>query len=1057
VKNLARKVLRRVRRIPPIKSAADAMRPRRAVTAIRASGLFDEGWYLEQLDEPLPAGTDPVAHYVRHGARRGLAPSPCFIPSWYLERRPALRKAGVEPFMHFVTRGARRGEPPHPVFDAKRYRDLHPESVQHPGGPLGHYLAVGWRQGAEPHRLFDTEAYLAAHPDVEGPAFLHFARRAGRAYRAQSGYADYPRTVAEFDEPESEGFKQKVLTEFATSGMPSPLVSVIIPTKDRAASVLEAVRSVQAQTYTNWQLIVVDDGSTDGTEDALAPLLEDQRIEYLRRERPGGVAAARNAGLARARGEYVAYLDSDNTWLPDFLAVMVAYVVPRGIRFGYAVSELREQPGGKGRLAYRGATGPFDAGALRERNFIDCIVVLHERSLVEEVGRFDESLRRMVDWDLFIRMSRITEFVPVPFVATVYDAWEDRDDRITISEPWGYRFVIKAKSMLDWIAAAEGLPSRTPGLTSVVLHAAGDVQDVVPCLDRLYEGTKDDVEVVVVDAGRTEGDAAFLQLLQARFERLQLIRVAEAVSKELASNLGAISTRGEYLAFLLHGTWVDDDWLAPLKVHLADGSASAVQPRVLTGSGIVASAGLGFARGGISYHLFRGFPGDAPEVLRETARPALAPLGLVVRADDFVAVRGFDPILVNDTDTGDFSLRLAHHTGRPSQYVPNSMVALPTAATTRVGPSARRQLMDNRTIVLERWQSRVPAESDHVWLGAGLKVVGYEDAVGEPTHRGVGGIEPIVVRDRDPRPLRWAIKTGVPTVARRQSWGDWHFALALKDALERLGQEVVVDCKRAWHRPSTHLDDVALVLRGVSEYAVSPQHINVMWMISHPERVTAQEAATYDAVFVASPSVATRFTASRGIPAQPLLQCTDPSRFRPVPPDPYRAHDLLFVGNARGVRPSVQAALDAGLEPAVYGVRWQNIVPPHLWKGPYLPNEDLAAVYCAAGAVLNDHWEDMRRDGFLSNRLFDLAACGARVISDKVPGLNDTFGDVILTYETHADVATAVKAHLNECEKRAAARLALSEYVRRVHSFDARARTLVDTVNRLRTAKRTEN
>ena len=94
-----------------------------------------------------------------------------------------------------------------------------------------------------------------------------------------------------------------------------------LPTYQRREWVCRAVRSVFAQRYTDWELIVVDDGSTDGTEEALQAF--GPRLRYLWQENRG-VSAARNAGLRLARGEIVAFLDSDDTWLPDHLETVVA-------------------------------------------------------------------------------------------------------------------------------------------------------------------------------------------------------------------------------------------------------------------------------------------------------------------------------------------------------------------------------------------------------------------------------------------------------------------------------------------------------------------------------------------------------------------------------------------------------------------------------------------------------------------------------------------------------------------------------------------------------------
>jgi spore maturation protein CgeB len=85
----------------------------------------------------------------------------------------------------------------------------------------------------------------------------------------------------------------------------------------------------------------------------------------------------------------------------------------------------------------------------------------------------------------------------------------------------------------------------------------------------------------------------------------------------------------------------------------------------------------------------------------------------------------------------------------------------------------------------------------------------------------------------------------------------------------------------------------------------------------------------------------------------------------------------------------------------------------------------------------------------LSNRLFDLAACGARVVSDDVPGLRDVFGDAFLTFRTPAELGAAVATHLSESPERRELREALSDRVRRDHSFDARAQRLVEVIRRL--------
>jgi glycosyltransferase involved in cell wall biosynthesis len=97
-----------------------------------------------------------------------------------------------------------------------------------------------------------------------------------------------------------------------------PLVSVIIPCYNAAHFVAETIRSVAAQSYSNWELILIDDGSSDNTVEVIQPFLEDRRIRF-HTQKNQGVSAARNNGAAFARGDFIAFLDSDDVWLPEKL------------------------------------------------------------------------------------------------------------------------------------------------------------------------------------------------------------------------------------------------------------------------------------------------------------------------------------------------------------------------------------------------------------------------------------------------------------------------------------------------------------------------------------------------------------------------------------------------------------------------------------------------------------------------------------------------------------------------------------------------------------------
>lgn len=113
------------------------------------------------------------------------------------------------------------------------------------------------------------------------------------------------------------------------------LVSIITPSYNTAKYIAETIESVQAQTYTNWEMIIVDDCSTDNTDDIVAPFLTDSRIRYLKNPQNSGAAVSRNYALREAKGRWIAFLDSDDLWMPDKLRRQIDFMEQEGHHFSY--------------------------------------------------------------------------------------------------------------------------------------------------------------------------------------------------------------------------------------------------------------------------------------------------------------------------------------------------------------------------------------------------------------------------------------------------------------------------------------------------------------------------------------------------------------------------------------------------------------------------------------------------------------------------------------------------------------------------------------------------
>lgn len=187
-----------------------------------------------------------------------------------------------------------------------------------------------------------------------------------------------------------------------------PLVSVVIPAYNVSPYISETLDSVFAQTFTNYEVIVVNDGSPDTSEleRTLAPY--QRRIVYLKQENRGA-AGARNAGIRAARGRYLAFLDGDDLWLPDFLKKQVKFIESgRGYDLVYSNAyHFGDHDEGKTYMQTCPSEGEVTCESLLAgRCNVICSGVLARKERIVEVGLFDEDLHIAEDFDLWIRLSK---------------------------------------------------------------------------------------------------------------------------------------------------------------------------------------------------------------------------------------------------------------------------------------------------------------------------------------------------------------------------------------------------------------------------------------------------------------------------------------------------------------------------------------------------------------------------------------------------------------------------------------------------------------------------
>jgi glycosyltransferase involved in cell wall biosynthesis len=203
-----------------------------------------------------------------------------------------------------------------------------------------------------------------------------------------------------------------------------PKISVIMPTFNRACYIAEAIKSVQDQILDDWELIVVDDGSTDGTESIVRGFVEkDSRISYFKNEKNIGIAKTRNRGVTLAKADYVAMLDSDDRWAsPDKLIKQLSFLEQNkelGI-VGTNASFMDEN----GKVTGKHTNFPTDNAGIRQtelyRNILMQSGLLIKKEAIEKAGGYDSKFTICDDHDLWLKIGKNWQFMILPSVDLSY-------------------------------------------------------------------------------------------------------------------------------------------------------------------------------------------------------------------------------------------------------------------------------------------------------------------------------------------------------------------------------------------------------------------------------------------------------------------------------------------------------------------------------------------------------------------------------------------------------------------------------------------------------------
>lgn len=218
----------------------------------------------------------------------------------------------------------------------------------------------------------------------------------------------------------------------------------------------------------------------------------------------------------------------------------------------------------------------------------------------------------------------------------------------------------------------------------------------------------------------------------------------------------------------------------------------------------------------------------------------------------------------------------------------------------------------------------------------------------------------------------------------------------------------------------------------------------IIWIHSHPDLVNAKVLRQYDKIFCLSPSFIKKIN-QMGFEAELMIGATAK---RPIQRE--IKYDIVFAGNSRRLPYGRKIVQDVGETPynfKVWGWGWKNILPERYHGGEYFDNQRLNELYASSLITLNDHHEDMNREGFINPRIFDILASGGFCISDKNCGINEIFGDSVPQYESPKHLRELIDFYINHPDER----LKLMEKGRKIalsHTWQKRAEQFLKGIDK---------
>jgi len=514
--------------------------------------LFDARWYIDRHPEAPVDHEEAYRSYIEDGRMIGHQPSSLFANL----RVPARATLPPQHLFRVTTSPILCRVPPTRYLEL--YRPQKKRGVSRPSSTLAEYL---------------RRAMI--RPDLIGPDL-----------------SEYDLRIAAY----MDGLKNRLAAEYAQTSQ-DDLISVVLIASDNTGMLADTLASVVMQSYEHWELIIANTGGNPDFE-SIVRQFNDSRITIIQIESERGLGQARNACLERAAGSVIAYIDDNSLWDPDCLLVLRNRLRASGARAVYAALALWEgfDPDARLGAGFRAIRfSPFNRSLIENQDYLSTTVLVHDRALLDEVGRFDTSLRSHLDWDWITRLTETTRPDAVPCVLGHHFQRRPSEDvaagehdeetalceiraRLVGRSDWLQPFMTSDGS--EHVGFAVSRTTRDIRKAKLVALPIEPVRILIPnyeslnelemCLASIAEHTSSPYEVLVIDNGSPDETYARLENMISSFERVRLIREDTAAGFSFAVNRGLseIADGNEKILILNNDTLVTPAWLDELRYVL---------------------------------------------------------------------------------------------------------------------------------------------------------------------------------------------------------------------------------------------------------------------------------------------------------------------------------------------------------------------------------------------------------------------------------------------------------------------------------------------------------